>query len=69
MSELAPFTSIMEAINHAKALVKGNFSLEGQDTPGGTQQLVTAFNNFWDMTAHGLQLQLRFLFTNLYRAH
>ena len=69
MSKLVPFTSIMEASNRAKALVKGNFTLEGHEAPEGTQQLVTSFNNFWDMTAHGLQLQLRFLFTNLFRAH
>ena len=36
MSELAPFTSVMEASNRAKALVAGNFSLEGQDATEGT---------------------------------
>ena len=67
--EVAPFTSIMEASNRAKALVAVNFSLEGEDATEGSQQLVTSFNNFWDVTSHGLQLQLRFLFTNLFRAH
>ena len=69
MSKIAPFTSLMEASNRAKALVAGRFSLEGQDATEGTQQLVTSFNNFWDVTVHSLQLQLRFLFTNLFRAH
>ena len=66
---VAPFASIMEASNRAKALVAGDFSLEGEDATEGTQQLVTSFNNFWDVTVHGLQLQLRFLFVNLFRAH
>ena len=69
MGEVAPFASIMEASNRAKALVAGNFSLEGQDATEGSQQLVTSFNNFWDVTSHGLQLKLCFLFTNLFRAH
>ena len=64
-----PFASIMEASNRAKALVAGDFSPEGVDAPEGTQQLVTSFNNFWDVTVHGLQLQLCFLFVNLFRAH
>ena len=69
MGEVAPFASIMEAGNRAKTLVAGNFSLEGQDATEGSQQLVMSFNNFWDITVHGLQLQLHFLFTNLFRAH
>ena len=69
MEEVAPFTSIMEASNCSKTLVAGNFSLEGQDATEGSQQLVMSFNNFWDVTSHGLQLQLHFLFTNLFRAH
>ena len=44
-----PFASIMEASNRAKALVAGDFSLEGVDATEGTQQLVTSFNNFWDV--------------------
>ena len=48
MGEVTPFSSIMEAGNHAKALVAGNFSLEGQDATEGSQQLVTSFNNFWE---------------------
>merc|ERR1712237_233578 len=66
---VVPFASIIEASNRAKALVAGNFSLEGEDATEGTQQLVTAFNNFWNVTIHGLELQLRFLFVNLFRAH
>ena len=66
---VAPFTSIIEASNRAKARVAGNFTLDGDDATEGTQQLVTAFNNFWNVTSHGLQLQLRFLFVNLFRAH
>ena len=59
----------MEAGNRAKALVAGNFTLDGQDATEGSQQLVTSFNNYWDSAVYGLQLQLRFLFTNLFRAH
>ena len=51
-----PFASIMEASNRAKALVAGDFSLECVDATEGTQQLVTSFNDFWDVTVHGLQL-------------
>ena len=69
MGEVTPFTSIMEAGNHAKALVAGNFTLDGQDATEGSQQLVTSFNNYWDSAVYGLQLQLRFMFTNLFRAH
>ena len=69
MAEVTPFESLLEANNRAKALVKGEFTLDGTDAPEGTQQLVAAFNNYWDLTTHGLQLQLRFLFTNLYRAN
>ena len=36
MDDIAPFTSILEASNRAKALVKGNFTLEGHDAPEGT---------------------------------
>ena len=43
---VAPFASIIEASNRAKALVAGDFSLEGEDATEGTQQLVTSFNNF-----------------------
>ena len=68
MAEVTPFGSLLEANNRAKALVKGEFTLEGTDAPEGTQHLTAAFNNYWDLTTHGLQLQLRFLFTNLYRA-
>ena len=68
MAEVTLFASILEANNRAKALVKGEFTLEGTEAPEGTQQLITSFNNYWDITTHGLQLQLRFLFTNLYRA-
>ena len=56
MVDIAPFTSILKANNRAKALVKGDFTLEGTDAPEGTQQLVTSFNIFWDITTHGLQL-------------
>ena len=69
MGEVAPFSLIMEAGNCAKALVAGNFSLEGQDATEGSQALVMSFNNFWDTRVYSLQLQLRFYFTNLYRAH
>ena len=69
MGEVAPFASIMETSNRAKALVAGNFSLEGQDATEGSQQLVMSLNNFWDVTVHGLQLKLCFLFTNLIREH
>ena len=55
---VAPFTSIIEASNRAKALVAGNFTLDGDDATEGTQQLVTSFNNFWNVASHGLQLQL-----------
>ena len=66
---LARFTSIIEASNRAKALVAGNFTLDGDDATEGTQQLLTSFNNFWNVTSHSLQVQLRFLFVNLFRAH
>ena len=69
MGEVTPFSLITEAGNHAKTLVAGNFSLEGQDATEGSQALVMSFNNFWDTTVYGLQLQLRFYFTNLFRAH
>ena len=36
MGNLTPFSSIMEASNRAKAIVAGNFSLEGQDLTEGT---------------------------------
>ena len=58
MGEVTPFSSIMDASNRAKALVAGNFSLEGQDATKGSQQLVTSFNNFWDSMVYGLQMQL-----------
>ena len=59
----------MEAGNRAKALVAGNFSLEGENATEGAQALVMSFNNFWDTTVYSLQLQLHFYFRNLYRAH
>ena len=69
MGDPTPFSSIMEASNNAKAIVAGNFSLEGQDLTEGAQALVMSFNNFWDTNVYSLQLQLRFYFTNLYCAH
>ena len=69
MGDLNPFSSIMEASNRVKAIVAGNFSLEGQDVTEGAQALVMSFNNFWDTNVYSLQLQLRFYFTKLYRAH
>ena len=71
MGDLIPFSSIMEASNRAKAIVAGNFSLEGQDLTEGAQALVMSFNNFWDTNVYtySLHLQLRFYFTNPYCAH
>ena len=69
MGDPTPFTSIMEASNRAKAIVAGNFTLQGEDLTEGAQALVMSFNNFWDTTVYSLHLQLRFYFTNLYRAH
>ena len=65
---MTPFGSLLEANNRAKALVKGGFTLGSTDAPEGSQQLTAAFNNFWDLTTNGLHLQLRYFFTNLYRA-
>ena len=42
---VAPFTSVLEASNRAKALLAGGFKLEGDDATKGTNQLVVAFNN------------------------
>ena len=67
-AEVTPFGSLLEANNRAKALVKGGFTLGSTDAPEGSQQLTAAFNNFWDLTTNGLHLQLRYFFTNLYRA-
>ena len=39
MGDPTPFSSIMEASNLAKAIVAGNFSLEGQDLTKGAQAL------------------------------
>ena len=64
-AELTPIGSLFEANSRAKALVRGAFTLGTTDAPEGSQQLTAAFNNFWDLTTHGLHLQLRFLFTNL----
>ena len=66
---VAPFTSVLEASNRAKALLAGGFKLEGDDATEGTNQLVVAFNNYWDVAIHGLQMQLRFLFVNMFRVH
>ena len=46
MGDITLFYSIMEASNRAKAIVAGNFSLEGQDLTEGVQALVMCFNNF-----------------------
>ena len=66
---VAPFTSVLEASNRAKTLLAGDFRLDGEDATEGTNQLVVAFNNFWDVAIHGLQMQLRFLFVNMFRVH
>ena len=66
---VAPFTSVLEASNRAKALLAGGFTLEGDDATEGTNQLVVAFNNWWDVAIHGLQMQLRFMFVNMFRVH
>ena len=62
-----PFTSVLEASNRARTLLAGDFTLEGDDATEGTDQLVVAFNNWWDVATHGLQLQLRFMFINMFR--
>ena len=59
---VTPFTSVLEASNRARALLAGGFTLEGDDATEGTDQLVMAFNNWWDVAIHGLQMQLRFMF-------
>ena len=66
---VAPFTSVLEASNRAKTLLAGGFRLDGDDATEGTNQLVVAFNNYWDVAIHGLQMQLRFLFVNMFRVH
>ena len=66
---ITPFASVLEASNRAKALLAGGFTLEGDDATEGTDQLVVAFNNWWDVAIHGLQMQLRFMFVNMYRVH
>ena len=69
MGDPQPFSSILEASNRAKAITLGNFSLEGEDLTDGAQALVRCFNCHWDTAIYSLQTQLRFFFTNTYRAH
>ena len=65
---MAPIGSLLEANTRAKTLVKGDFTLGTTDAPEGSAQLTAAFNNFWDLTTNGLNLQLRYFLTNLFRA-
>ena len=65
---MAPIESLLEANTRAKTLVKGDFALRTTDAPEGSAQMTAAFNNFWDLTANGLNLQLRYFLTNLFRA-
>ena len=69
MGDLQPFSSILEASNWAKTITLGNFSLEGEDLTDGAQALVRCFICHWDTAIYSLQTQLRFFFTNTYKAH
>ena len=60
MGDLHPISSIMETSNRAKAIMAGNFSLEGEDLTEGSQALIRCFNNYWDTNIYSLQTQLRF---------
>ena len=69
MDDLQPFSSLLEASNRAKTITVGNFSLYGEDMTDGAQAIVRFFNCYWDTTIYSLQTQLRFFFTNTFRAH
>ena len=68
MDEFQPFQSLLEALNRAKTITLGNFSLVGEDISDGAQALVRCFNCYWETQSYSLQTQLRYFLTNTFRA-
>ena len=67
----AEFTISLEAITRAREIVKGEFSFDTEGVSKVAEDeraCIRAFNTYWDIKAHPLGTQIRYLLIGLFKA-
>ena len=71
MDNYPEFTTSLQAINRAREIVKGKFSLdteEGAEVTEVEQACIQAFYAYWDNKVHPLGTKTRYLLIRLFKA-